>query len=112
MSPEQLRGESLDVRSDIYSFGAFWYRVFTGRVPFAGASLAAIQLAREGVEAPSMGYALRHYQPVVDNTLAGNRSDRYSSAQELIDSIQNYAGCATGMYRQLTIPAQAEQNSI
>jgi serine/threonine protein kinase len=38
MAPEQIRGEILDARSDIYGFGAAMYEVVTGRPPFRGAS--------------------------------------------------------------------------
>jgi eukaryotic-like serine/threonine-protein kinase len=38
MSPEQIRNEGLDARSDIYSFGATAYEIVTGRPPFRGAS--------------------------------------------------------------------------
>ena len=38
MSPEQIRCEPLDGRADIYSFGATWYEIVTGRPPFIGAS--------------------------------------------------------------------------
>ena len=108
MSPEQIRGDALDERSDIYSFGALWYRIFTGRVPFQGGSFDAIQFARERTDAPSMGYALRHYQPIVDRTLANEREQRFSSVQELIEGIDYYAEQATGVYPQLTMPAAAE----
>jgi serine/threonine-protein kinase PpkA len=71
MSPEQARGEPLDERSDIYSFGALWFRIFTGRTPFEGRTFQELCEARDS-EAPSMGEALRHYQPIVDRTPAAD----------------------------------------
>jgi hypothetical protein len=99
MSPEQMRGESLDERSDIYSFGALWFRIFTGNVPFPGRTFEEIRTAHADLEAPSMGDALKHYQPIVDKTLAGNRDLRFSTAQELIDHIDYQFGSATGVHR-------------
>ena len=99
MSPEQMRGESLDERSDIYSFGALWFRIFTGQVPFPGRTFEEIRLGSEDSVSPSMGDALKPYQPIVDKTLAGARDQRFSTAQELIDDIDYHFGNATGVHR-------------
>jgi hypothetical protein len=98
ISPEQARGDSMDVRTDIYSFGALWFCVFTGRTPFAGRTLAELSRVREGA-APSMGRILKHYQPIVDKTLAANPDSRFNSVDELIESIEHYVSCATGVHK-------------
>ncbi|MBZ5610794.1 MAG: protein kinase [Acidobacteriia bacterium] len=83
MSPEQLRGEPLDVRADIFSFGAVLYEMFTGRRAFAaelqGELMAAILSTNPPVEEVP-----QPHRALVANCLAKSRQARPASMQEVL----------------------------
>lgn len=95
MSPEQTRGESVDHRSDIFSFGCVLYEAATGRRPFAGASALAVmhEIATVDPEPPA---ALRpelspQFSRLVMRCLAKEPRQRADSAIELATELKSLA---------------------
>src|SRR5438552_2400839 len=91
MAPEQLLGESLDCRVDVYALGVLLYECLTGRLPFDGATPAAlVARALDGGPRPprelAPGTPERLSQLVV-SALASEREDRPGSATELHDQL-------------------------
>ena len=87
MSPEQARGENVDSRTDLFSFGAVLYEMATGRIAFSGATTAVIHdsILNRAPEAltqinPSLPAQLRH---IIEKALEKNRKLRYQSAAEM-----------------------------
>src|SRR6516162_492419 len=54
MSPEQIRGEACDMRSDLYSLGVVFFQLISGRLPFENESATAVQIAHLSSPAPSL----------------------------------------------------------
>jgi eukaryotic-like serine/threonine-protein kinase len=87
MSPEQARGLEVDVRTDIFSFGAVLYEMLSGCAPFAGATMSDVIVAiLEKEPAP----LLRHSKEVpealewiVTKALTKEKEDRYQTAREI-----------------------------
>lgn len=89
MSPEQARGEPLDRRSDIFSFGILLYELCTRRRMFgAMSSTDTLKLVR-GAELPDFRARLPRPElvPILERALAADRDARYESAVEIHDAL-------------------------
>ncbi len=92
MSPEQARGEDLDARSDLFSFGVVLYEMGTGRRAFEGTTSALIFdsiLNRQPQSASEVTSAIPPaFNSAVVRLMAKNPRDRYQTAREASEALQ------------------------
>lgn len=87
MSPEQARGEKIDARTDIWSFGAVFYEMLTGTQAFARDTLADTLVAIVANDV-SLGEIPAQFQAIVAKTLQKDRDRRYQSARDLFEELR------------------------
>lgn len=103
MAPEQFRGETLDVRADIYAFGILLYELLFGKVPFSDVSLYGLARKHEQCEiAPPLEH--QHDTPqalwtIVQRATKKQPSERFSSFAEVVQELETL--CSSP--RQITI---------
>ncbi len=116
MSPEQARGEQVDARTDLFSFGAVLYEMVTGRRAFAGHSTAIIFaqiLKEEPVPARSLNPDLPpKLDEIISKCLEKDRDLRYQVASEIRADLKRLKRDTTsGRVAAATSGAEAIQES-
>ena len=93
LSPEQAKGGYVDARSDLYSLGIVIYEMLTGNVPFDGDNAVTVAMLHISNDVPAPSLVNPAVSAVMDHIVrkmtARNPADRYSSADEVIQALDD-----------------------
>jgi len=91
MAPEQLRGEPVDARADIWASGVLLYQLLTGEKPFEGGYSSVLHKALNTEPTPASALAVtapRGFDAVISKALAKRPEDRFASAGAFAEAIR------------------------
>jgi len=107
MSPEQLRGESVDERGDIFSLGVLLYESLTGRLPFRGETSVDIQYAILRQPPTPLRSLVPEISPaweqLVERCLAKAPEQRYGSLAEVLAALRRTAAPAVQAEKSVAV---------
>ena len=100
MSPEQVKGRTLDGRSDLFSFGVMLYEMVTGEKPFTGQNVTTIiyKIVNENPIAPRELDVTIHpgLSSVITKALSKSPDERYQKGADLVKDLANYKTFGSG----------------
>ncbi len=93
MSPEQVRAQDMDGRSDIFSLGVLFYEMIAGRRPFTGETTNHVVVAILDHNPPPLSQFVTNIpdelQRIISKALRKDRDQRYQSAKELLTDLKS-----------------------
>jgi len=98
MSPEQVRGSTLDMRTDIYSAGVLLFQMLTGTHLFDGETAAEVALHHLNTQPPDLPEHLLKYQRLLDKLVEKDRDARFRNADEVIGFLSRKFYQGTGAF--------------
>jgi serine/threonine-protein kinase len=116
MSPEQISGQRVDIRSDIFSVGAIFYEMLTGERPFEGETTVTLAYKIVQVEPIPLRILKVHIPQSIEiickKALAKDPSLRYQTPMEMLEDIRDFTGKGTRVTKPVamadkTIKSQA-----
>ena len=106
MSPEQVRGMTLDPRSDIFSFGAILYEMLSGKRAFHGNTPADTMSSILKEDPPELTETNRNISPalerIVQHCLEKNPESRFHSASDIAFDLEHLSGLSGSAARVAT----------
>lgn len=99
MSPEQLRGNDIDGRCDLYALGVVLYEMLCKQAPYRAEEFTALCLQHINDPLPQLPIHLHAFQPMLDKLMAKQPQDRFQSGREVAKAVQQ-------LREQLRTPAK------
>src|SRR4051812_43752641 len=115
MSPEQVRGKTLDGRSDLFSYGVCLYEMVTGEKPFTGQNVTTIiyKIMNEQPVPPRELDITIHpgLSEVVTKALSKNPDERYQSGKELAQALEAYKDFGSNAEKTQVLSSMAAETA-
>jgi serine/threonine-protein kinase len=104
MSPEQIMGQKIDQKSDIFSLGVLFYQLLSGKLPFQGKNLSSLLYQITQVKHPPVrdfnARLPKVCSQIIDKALSKERDDRFKSAGEMAKVIRLLSSKINQMMRR------------
>lgn len=105
MSPEQAMSKDVDGRADLYSLGVMFYELLVGEKPFTAEDAFSIAVKHINEPPPPLPQEHAAFQPLLDKLLAKSPDERFASAEEFIEALDEFSPSNGGGAATVVRPA-------